>query len=74
MFIVLSPYTNGNVGISQIQSVLGSLRGPKNEGKLMIAIRDGENRTYFSGYCVSRYKNFIYVLATILQQLPELCL
>ena len=94
LFIALSPYTNGNVGISQIQSVLGSLRGPKNEGnlmtlfyialvvmvllyalayflvhtkfgKLLIAIRDGENRTYFSGYCVSRYKNFIYVLSAI---------
>ena len=88
IFIALSPYTNGNVGISQIQSILGSLRGPKNEGnlitlfyialifmvviyavsyrlvktkfgKLLIAIRDGENRTYFSGYCVSNYKNFI---------------
>jgi urea transport system permease protein len=34
-------------------------------GKLLIAIRDGENRTYFSGYCVSRYKNFIYVLSAI---------
>ena len=94
MFIALSPYTNGNVGISQIQSILGSLRGPKNEGnlivlfyvalvilvliyalsyylvhtkfgKLLIAIRDGENRTYFSGYCVSRYKTFIYVLSAI---------
>ena len=94
IFIALSPYTNGNVGISEIQSVLGSLRGPKNQGnlialfyialiilviiyalsyflvhtkfgKLLIAIRDGENRTYFSGYCVSRYKNFIYVLSAI---------
>ena len=94
IFIALSPYTNGNVGISQIQSVLGSLRGPKNEsnlivlfyvalviliviygfsyflvhtkfGKLLIAIRDGENRTYFSGYCVSKYKNFIFILSAI---------
>lgn len=94
IFIALSPYTNGNVGISQIQSILGSLRGPKNEGnlitlfyvtlavlvviyafsyylvhtkfgKLLIAIRDGENRTYFSGYCVSNYKNFIYVLSAV---------
>jgi urea transport system permease protein len=32
-------------------------------GKLLIAIRDGENRTYFSGYRVSRYKTFIYVLS-----------
>ncbi len=94
IFIAMSPYTNGNVGISQIQSLLGSLRGPKNEGnlialfyialvvlivvyaastflihtkfgKLMIAIRDGENRTYFSGYCVSNFKNFVYVLSAI---------
>lgn len=35
-------------------------------GKLLIAIRDGENRTYFSGYCVNRYKNFIYTLSAIL--------
>lgn len=94
IFIALSPYTNGNVGISQIQSILGSLRGSKNEGnlitlfyialifmvviyavsyrlvktkfgKLLIAIRDGENRTYFSGYCVSNYKNFIYVVSAV---------
>ena len=32
-------------------------------GKVLIAIRDGENRTYFSGYPVSRYKTFIYVLS-----------
>ena len=94
IFIALSPYTNGNVGISQIQSILGSLRGPRNEGnlialfyvalvfliviyalsyalvhtkfgKLLVAIRDGENRTYFSGYCVSTFKNFIYVVSAI---------
>ena len=35
-------------------------------GKLLIAIRDGENRTYFSGYCVNHYKNFIYTLSAIL--------
>lgn len=35
-------------------------------GKLLIAIRDGENRTYFSGYCVNNYKNFIYTLSAIL--------
>ena len=34
-------------------------------GKLLIAIRDGENRTYFSGYCVSNYKNFIYVVSAV---------
>lgn len=94
IFIALSPYTNGNVGISQIQSILGSLRGPKNQGnlitlfyialvvliliyalayflvstkfgKILIAIRDGENRTYFSGYRVSSYKNFVYVLSAV---------
>lgn len=35
-------------------------------GRLLIAIRDGENRTYFSGYCVNNYKNFIYTLSAIL--------
>ena len=35
-------------------------------GKLLIAIRDGENRTYFSGYQVSKYKTFVYVLSAIL--------
>lgn len=35
-------------------------------GKLLIAIRDGENRTYFSGYCVNNFKNFIYTLSAIL--------
>lgn len=94
IFIALSPYTNGNVGISQIQSILGSLRGPENQGnlitlfyialvvliliyalayflvstkfgKILIAIRDGENRTYFSGYRVSSYKNFVYVLSAV---------
>ncbi len=35
-------------------------------GKLLLAIRDGENRTYFSGYCVNRYKNFIYTLSAVL--------
>ena len=35
IFIALSPYTNGNVGISQIQSILGSPRGPRNEGNLI---------------------------------------
>lgn len=34
-------------------------------GKLLIAIRDGENRTYFSGYCVNDYKNFIYTLSAV---------
>ena len=94
LFIALSPYTNGNVGITEIKSLFGSIKGPKNMGnfmilyfvtlavlvviyalasflvstkfgKLLIAIRDGENRTYFSGYCVSRYKNFVYVLSAV---------
>ena len=94
MFIALSPYTNGNIGITEIKSLFGSIRGPANQGnlfllfyialgilvliyalsswlvttkfgKLLVAIRDGENRTYFSGYRVSRYKNFIYVVSAI---------
>ncbi|MDR1891707.1 MAG: urea ABC transporter permease subunit UrtC [Oscillospiraceae bacterium] len=92
VFIALSPYTNGNVGITEIGSLAGKIRGSANQGrltllfyvslailaliyataaflvrtkfgKLLIAIRDGENRTYFSGYRVSRYKTFIYVLS-----------
>ncbi len=95
IFIALSPYTNGNVGITEIQSILGSTRGPKNSGNLimlfygslliliivyilmysllktkfgrvLIAIRDGENRTYFSGYNVSSYKNFVYMLSAVI--------
>ncbi len=94
IFIALSPYTNGNVGISEIKSVFGSIKGDANLGnlyllfyialavliiiyalsyflvntkfgKLLVAIRDGENRTYFSGYCVSRYKNVIYVISAV---------
>ena len=94
IFIALSPYTNGNVGITEIQSILGSLRGTKSKnnliilfycglallvfiytlsyylintkfGKILIAIRDGENRTYFSGYKVSSYKNFAYILSAV---------
>jgi urea transport system permease protein len=95
IFIALSPYTNGNVGITEIKSIFGTIRGSANKGnltglfyfalvvlvaiyalaaflvktkfgKLLIAIRDGENRTYFSGYRVSRYKNFIYVVSAII--------
>lgn len=94
MFIALSTYTNGNVGITEIKTIFGSIRGSANRGnmfalfyaalvvlvliyafskflvgrkfgKLLIAIRDGENRTYFSGYRVSRYKTFIYVLSAV---------
>lgn len=35
-------------------------------GRILIAIRDGENRTFFSGYCVNHYKNFIYTLSAVL--------
>lgn len=95
LFIALSPYTNGNVGITEIKSVFGSIRGSSNIdnlmkifylalaalvliyvfanwltrskfGRLLIAIRDGENRTYFSGYCVSNYKTVIYVISAVL--------
>lgn len=95
IFIALSPYTNGNVGITEIKSVFGSIKGDANRdnmfllfycslglmflvyafckfltgrklGKLLIAIRDGENRTYFSGYKVSRYKTFIYVVSAVI--------
>ncbi len=95
IFIALSPYTNGNVGITEIKTVFGSIKGAshRNEmlklfylslfimalvyvlckaltytklGKLLIAIRDGENRTYFSGYKVSSYKNFVYVLSAMI--------
>ncbi len=95
MFIALSPYTNGNVGITEIKSVFGSIKGSSNQGnmfllfyvalilmilvfalckflvgrkfgKILIAIRDGENRTYFSGYKVSSYKNFVYILSAII--------
>ncbi len=94
LFIALSPYTNGNVGITEIQSVIGSIKGNKNTdklillfyiglvilvlvyaiasrlvatkfGKILIAIRDGENRTCFSGYSVSTYKTFIYVVSAV---------
>ncbi|MBZ4670390.1 MAG: urea transport system permease protein [Clostridiales bacterium] len=95
IFIALSPYTNGNVGITEIKSVFGGIKGPSNQrnmfllfyaslllmilifafcrflagrkfGKILVAIRDGENRAYFSGYQVSKYKTFVYVLSAIL--------
>lgn len=95
IFIALSPYTNGNVGITEIKSLFGSIKGPSNQrsmfilfyvtlllmvlifalcrflvnrkfGKILIAIRDGENRTYFSGYQVSRYKTFVYILSAVI--------
>lgn len=95
IFVALSTYTNGNVGITEIKTVFGSVRGKGNFvnmsllfyssliilvvvyffskflvgskfGKILIAIRDGENRTYFSGYKVSNYKTFIYVVSAII--------
>jgi urea transport system permease protein len=98
IFIAMSPYTNGNIGISEIRSILGSVRGQANAGtlftlyfvalgivilvyvfanyltatkygKVLIAIRDGENRTNFSGYNVSMYKTFIYVVSALLAAL-----
>lgn len=98
IFIALSPYTNGNVGITEIKSVFGGIKGPANQGnmfllfyvslllmvlvfafcrflagrkfgKILVAIRDGENRTYFSGYQVSKYKTFVYVLSAVLAAL-----
>jgi urea transport system permease protein len=94
VFIALSTYTNGNVGITEIKTVFGNIKGDANRGnmfmlfytalivlvviyaiaktlterkfgKLLIAIRDGENRTYFSGYKVSAYKTFVYVLSAV---------
>lgn len=35
-------------------------------GKILIAIRDGENRTYFTGYDSSRYKTFIYCISAMI--------
>ena len=35
-------------------------------GMILIAIRDGENRTYFTGYDSSRYKTFIYCISAII--------
>ncbi|NCB90974.1 MAG: urea ABC transporter permease subunit UrtC [Clostridia bacterium] len=46
--------------------MLASFLVNRKFGKLLIAIRDGENRTFFSGYCVNNYKNFIYTLSAIL--------
>lgn len=35
-------------------------------GKILIAIRDGENRTYFTGYDSSKYKTFIYCISAVI--------
>ncbi len=95
IFIAISPYTNGNTGITEIKSIFGSIKGSSNIdnmmklyylfvavlfvayfgarfltsskfGKILVAIRDGENRTYFSGYKVSAYKNTIYGISAML--------
>ena len=50
------------LGIMIVMFILCKFLVGRKFGKLLIAIRDGENRTYFSGYKVSRYKNFVYVL------------
>jgi len=34
-------------------------------GRILVAIRDGENRTRFSGYQVSNYKTFVYTLSAV---------
>lgn len=46
--------------------VIASFLANRKFGKLLIAIRDGENRTFFSGYCVNRYKNVIYIISAIM--------
>ena len=37
----------------------------KRCGRVLIAIRDGENRTRFSGYQVENYKTFVYCLSAV---------
>ena len=34
-------------------------------GRVLVAIRDGENRTRFSGYYVAMYKTFVYALSAL---------
>ena len=34
-------------------------------GRVLVAIRDGENRTRFSGYQVANYKTFVYCLSAV---------
>lgn len=46
--------------------MLASFLVNRKFGKLLIAIRDGENRTFFSGYCVNNFKNFVYTLSAVL--------
>jgi len=35
-------------------------------GRVLVAIRDGENRTRFSGYRVANYKTFVYSLSALI--------
>ncbi|MGN0537509.1 MAG: urea ABC transporter permease subunit UrtC [Acutalibacteraceae bacterium] len=46
--------------------VIASFLVNRKFGKLLIAIRDGENRTFFSGYCVNRYKTVIYIISAVM--------
>lgn len=55
-----------SLGVLVLVFILATLLTRTKFGKLLIAIRDGENRTYFSGYSVSRYKNTIYVISAVL--------
>ena len=74
LFTGLQSYTGGKMFIMFYSSLailvliyaLSAFLMQRKFGKLLIAIRDGENRTYFSGYCVSRYKNVIYVFSAVL--------
>ena len=36
IFIALSPYTNGNVGITEIKSIFGSIKGSSNIGNMLL--------------------------------------
>lgn len=49
-----------------IMYIVASYLVQSKYGKVLVAIRDGENRTYFSGYCVNRYKTTIYVISAVM--------
>ena len=51
------------VAILMLMYVLSTWLMSRGIGKILIAIRDGENRTYFSGYDSSLYKTFIYCVS-----------
>lgn len=44
---------------------LSSLLLSRKTGKVLVAIRDGENRAFFSGYNASNYKTFVYCLSAL---------